>query len=794
MTAAADTLCLGQSTTITLAGSQTGTVYQLKRGATLIGAAQNGTGGPLVFATDPLSATSTYTIAATHFTGCATTMAQAVTIVRSQPVPYFTLTSWGPTVGQPVNTLNSTSPGSSFLWDFGPAAVPSTSTLEEPAGVVFNQAGTYDVVLTATSPQGCVGLDTLRINVLDVLPPKDCDWAQGFQLHGSGAHLGGITYGTNGEVFMFYNNADAWEFQVHSGHHDTLADGMPQNTPYDESLHLVKFNARGVPQWMTKMRHASGQAKLGDVLVDAGGNIYTVFFHGGGDSLLIYSTDGRHIGLIPPTSGSYLRSMVVVSWDPNGLYRWHRTFLEDYGVGSVRLRLDGSGHLYACGVNKLLKYVANTGQQVWSRNLPPASNTADMALDANDEPWVLQPSMVTLLHYDTAGTLLSSTAYATGITVPGGSSPGTNATEMRSDNAGGFVISGWFFGRIVLGPDTLDDSAPLASQAPDFLVCRFVPGVGITWAREMNLTGSGTFDHRGLMVKGNDVLLLFKLFSSFTAALPGCPPLNVTAPDALVLHLDTAGGTPRLDFFPHPGVGFSTITGNNTAWDKSIAWDPSGTRIALCTDMKNTAYFAGDTLLPHPISPYGGALMLATGEPACMLPSLPSPTATPISYFVQPQPLCPGMSAQFMDGSLNGATTWSWQFPGASPSASTDQNPVVTYPSLGTYAVTLQTLNANGIGTTYEDSVMVDICTGLQATSLPPPDLAPNPVQDQLRITAGSWAGASYRLIDAMGRTVHSGRLQPLTYIDVEFLSTGVYNLVVSSPRGQVTSPVMIHR
>ncbi|MBI3240497.1 MAG: PKD domain-containing protein, partial [Flavobacteriia bacterium] len=51
--------------------------------------------------------------------------------------------------------------------------------------------------------------------------------------------------------------------------------------------------------------------------------------------------------------------------------------------------------------------------------------------------------------------------------------------------------------------------------------------------------------------------------------------------------------------------------------------------------------------------------------------------------------ICTGETIQFSDGSYNAVSGWSWSFPGATPSTSTDQNPSVTYAAPGVYAVTL---------------------------------------------------------------------------------------------------------
>ena len=56
---------------------------------------------------------------------------------------------------------------------------------------------------------------------------------------------------------------------------------------------------------------------------------------------------------------------------------------------------------------------------------------------------------------------------------------------------------------------------------------------------------------------------------------------------------------------------------------------------------------------------------------------------------------CPGLQVQFADTSLFRPTSYSWSFPGGSPSTSTLRNPLVTYSTPGHYAVTLSVSNAN---------------------------------------------------------------------------------------------------
>ena len=59
--------------------------------------------------------------------------------------------------------------------------------------------------------------------------------------------------------------------------------------------------------------------------------------------------------------------------------------------------------------------------------------------------------------------------------------------------------------------------------------------------------------------------------------------------------------------------------------------------------------------------------------------------------------VCIGNTVNFMDISLNDATTWQWSFPGGTPTTSTAENPTITYNTLGSFDVEL--IASNGTST-----------------------------------------------------------------------------------------------
>jgi large repetitive protein len=65
-----------------------------------------------------------------------------------------------------------------------------------------------------------------------------------------------------------------------------------------------------------------------------------------------------------------------------------------------------------------------------------------------------------------------------------------------------------------------------------------------------------------------------------------------------------------------------------------------------------------------------------------------------------PTVMCEAGCVNFTDLSTNAPTSWSWSFPGASPSTSTDQNPTnICYSADGSYDVTLIATNSSGSDT-----------------------------------------------------------------------------------------------
>jgi PKD repeat protein len=71
--------------------------------------------------------------------------------------------------------------------------------------------------------------------------------------------------------------------------------------------------------------------------------------------------------------------------------------------------------------------------------------------------------------------------------------------------------------------------------------------------------------------------------------------------------------------------------------------------------------------------------------------------------------VCAGQSVTFTNSSTGAGNSYSWSFPGGTPSSSTATSPTITYSTPGTYSVSLQATNGNGTNTaTQNNSITVN--------------------------------------------------------------------------------------
>ncbi|MDA9182724.1 PKD domain-containing protein, partial [Saprospiraceae bacterium] len=161
--------------------------------------------------------------------------------------------------------------------------------------------------------------------------------------------------------------------------------------------------------------------------------------------------------------------------------------------------------------------------------------------------------------------------------------------------------------------------------------------------------------------------------------------LVVTAPagtDEIIFeNLIIVSALPTSDFVAVNNILTVTFTNNSTGAD-SYLWDFGDGNTSTDSDPIHT-YAAEDDYT---------VTLTATNEcgdvSSTQSVSINSmPTANFVASITE---VCEGEEVQFTDASSDNVTEWLWTFEGGTPATSTEQNPLVTYDTPGTYDVTLE--------------------------------------------------------------------------------------------------------
>lgn len=146
------------------------------------------------------------------------------------------------------------------------------------------------------------------------------------------------------------------------------------------------------------------------------------------------------------------------------------------------------------------------------------------------------------------------------------------------------------------------------------------------------------------------------------------------------------------------------------------------------------------------------------------------------------------LSVRFIDMSNNKPSSWSWSFPGGSPSTSNLQNPTVLYSSPGTYNVILTCSNSTGNNTMTKNSY-ITVSNGVGISDIPKEFFSyyPNPVSDKLFIESQKefrvkiYSVSGDLLVDEINKEI----------IDVWNLKSGLYLLKIETDGKVITNKLI---
>ncbi|PLX06907.1 MAG: hypothetical protein C0594_06585 [Marinilabiliales bacterium] len=226
--------------------------------------------------------------------------------------PQFTVSSTSIFEGESVDfTDQSTGTVSSYNWTFE-AGTPSSSTDIDPAAIIYNTAGVYDVSLEIVS-MGC----TVSLTIPDYIEvSQQIPVVANFE-----ADATSVTQGTTVNFTdLSTNNPDSWSWTFSGGTPNSSADQNPSvvyDTPGIYTVELTASNNYGADT-ETKVDYI--EVTEPDVLM-SNGITYScsgLFKDNGGDANYTDNIQLTHT-IYPETAGSYVRlTFTDLGIEPNG--------------------------------------------------------------------------------------------------------------------------------------------------------------------------------------------------------------------------------------------------------------------------------------------------------------------------------------------------------------------------------------------------------------------------------------------------------------------------------------------
>ncbi len=625
-------------------------------------------------------------------------------------------------VGGTVATFsNNTTNGDTYLWDFGDG---NTSTGPNPMNDYLTD-GVYTVVLMATNQCGTV---TVTETVTIVTPP-------------SAAFSADIVEGCAPLTVSFMDqsstNASSWNWVFTGGNPATSSEQNP----------IVVFENPGIFGVSLEVNNSAGSdmnVQAGYIVVNTSPTVaYTSSVMGATATFVNSSVnatsyswdfgDGNSSTLADPThtyldAGTY--TVVLTASNECGSLTFTEivtivsppavSFLADVTTGCAPLTVNFTDQ----SIGDVL-----TWDWTFTGGVPAASNLQNPVVQYNT-PGVYS---VTLLATTSGGAgTFTQTAYISVLDVP---SVGFNTSGSGTDydfantstNATSYT---WDFGD--------SNTSTLENPSHTYLA----DGVYTVSLLATNACGSVTTTEQ--------VTVATAPIAAFTSDFnAGCAPLVVSFQDLSSANTTAwswafTGGTPATSNDQNPtvtystpgtypvtlvatnGVGDNTLTQNgfinvtDAAPISSFSTTMLGSTVnfeSLSSGATNYTWIFGDgnmSMEENPTHTYtedGTYDVILTVSNGCgtseITETIVIATLPTAGFTADVLAGCAPLEVAFTNMSSNNAVTWSWNFDGAFPSTSVDENPIVVYGAAGTYNVSLVATNAQGEDTVIEMSYIL---------------------------------------------------------------------------------------
>ncbi|MEI6408538.1 MAG: PKD domain-containing protein [Bacteroidota bacterium] len=649
--------------------------------------------------------TGNYTVTLTASNAAGSTTATATISVIPKPTANFTYTA----NGLVVNFTNTSINGTSYTWKFGD---DSTSTKVNPSHT-YAHDGVYPVRLIATGP---CGVDTIIKNVTVVTPP-------------TAAFTASPTTGCAPLTVQFTSNSSAntvsydWDFPGGTPDSSILQNPViVYNTPGTYPVTLIVSNAAG-----------KDTATIAGYIVVT--TVPTTAFSGTANGSTATFTNSS----TNATSYSWNFGDSGSSTDANPTH----TYAND-GVYTVVLTSTN-----ACGTSTATHLITIATPPMASFTYTPASGCAPLSVQYTSTS---SANVVSYSWLFPGGTPSSSTLQNPVVVY---STPGLYGASLTVTNTVGSASSS--LGDIITVSTT--PAAAFTSTANGTTVV-FTNSTTNATSYSWNFGDSGTSTAAnpthtyandgtytvvltatnacGSSTSTQVVTVSSAPTASFTAnTTSGCAPLAVqftstSSANTVTYDWQFPGGTPSSSTAQNPLVTYNTpgsysvtLTVGNSAGTNSavqtnyITVGTAPTANFSATVSGSTATFVnassgassyswdfGDgsgSINPTPNHTYandGTYTVVLTSTNLCGTSTFTQNvvviTAANAGFTANTTTGCAPLTVVFQDLSSSNTTSWSWAFPGGTPSSSTEQNPSVTYNAPGVYDVTLIATSAGG--------------------------------------------------------------------------------------------------
>ncbi|MEO1259168.1 MAG: PKD domain-containing protein [Bacteroidota bacterium] len=642
-------------------------------------------------------------------------------IVNGVPVADFTFDQ----IGTTVIFTNTSTGATNYLWDFGDG---NTSTEENPVHVYATE-GFYDVSLTAIND---CGAETDFFNIPVFTPPT----------------AGFIADPTSGcaplEVEFFDNsstNTIFWFWEFDGGTPSISNDPNP----------VVEYTTPGIYDVKLTVSNPAGDddITITDYIFVGTTATPDFSFMVSGSAVSFTNESDNSMGIGPMTYNwqfgdgeTSTEENPVHTYATNGTFDVILTVSNDCGSAtitqSVVILLPPTAAFSAPETQGCASFVvtfdnessANANSFEWDfpGGTPSSSNEENPTITYND-PGTYD---VTLIAFNSAGSdTVTLTNYITvdPPAIPAFTSNANGLTVAFTNSSSNATSYEWDFG----DGNTSTEENPVHTYAADGNYTVTLTATNdcgsITTTQTVTVITAPTAGFSSNVTTGCDPLTVqFTNESSANAvsyewSFPGGDPSSSTDENPMVTY-DTPGSY-TVTLIATNSAGSSTATETNyivvtTVPSAGFSSSTNGLTVSFTNNSSNATSYSWDfgdgesSTEANPVHTYDDdgvytVTLTATNDCGSVISTEEVTIITaPIAAFSANNASgCAELTVTFNNESSANATSYEWEFPGGTPSSSTEENPTVTYPTPGTYNVTLTVSNSAGSNTVEEISFVV---------------------------------------------------------------------------------------